>query len=158
MASIFQQWFVKSCMHCMTVLFFISMVWCKIAISLRCLSNDYTTIMGWEDITFSWWNRKRRFNIQQIRTRCGMHVVTKNINYIYGILKYKNFDWTNSIWKVKVNRKNVGNWISMDWSYVLYHTWVWNHGICMCVIVRPRSHMLIVLKKVIPDTTRYDFA
>ena len=40
----------------------------------------------------------------------------------------------------------------------LYHTWVWNRGICMCVIVRPRSHMLIVLKKVIPDTTRYDFA
>ena len=28
-----------------------------------------------------------------------------------------------------------------------YHTWVWNRGICMCVIVRPRSHMLIVLKK-----------
>ena len=41
-------------------------------------------------------------------------------------------------------------------SHVLYHTWVWNRGICMCVIVRPRSHMLIVLKKVIPDTTRYD--
>ena len=41
---------------------------------------------------------------------------------------------------------------------LLYHTWVWNRGICMCVIVRPRSHMLIVLKKVIPDTTRYDFA
>ena len=40
----------------------------------------------------------------------------------------------------------------------LYHNWVWNRGICMCVIVRPRSHMLIVLKKVIPDTTRYDFA
>ena len=40
----------------------------------------------------------------------------------------------------------------------LYHTWVWNRGICMCVIVRPRSHMLIVLKKVIPDSTRYDFA
>ena len=31
-------------------------------------------------------------------------------------------------------------------SMVLYHTWVWNRGICMCVIVRPRSHMLIVLK------------
>ena len=44
------------------------------------------------------------------------------------------------------------------WSVPLYHTWVWNRGICMCVIVRPRSHMLIVLKKVIPDTTRYDFA
>ena len=43
-------------------------------------------------------------------------------------------------------------------SRLLYHTWVWNRGICMCVIVRPRSHMLIVLKKVIPDTTRYDFA
>ena len=43
-------------------------------------------------------------------------------------------------------------------SFILYHTWVWNRGICMCVIVRPRSHMLIVLKKVIPDTTRYDFA
>ena len=42
--------------------------------------------------------------------------------------------------------------------YRLYHTWVWNRGICMCVIVRPRSHMLIVLKKVIPDSTRYDFA
>ena len=42
--------------------------------------------------------------------------------------------------------------------FSLYHTWVWNRGICMCVIVRPRSHMLIVLKKVIPDTTRYDFA
>ena len=26
-----------------------------------------------------------------------------------------------------------------------------------CKIVRPRSHLLIVLKKVIPDTTRYDF-
>ena len=32
-------------------------------------------------------------------------------------------------------------------NVVLYHTWVWNRGICMCVIVRPRSHMLIVLKK-----------
>ena len=40
----------------------------------------------------------------------------------------------------------------------LYHTWVWNRGICMCVIVRPRSHMLIVLIKVIPDTPRYVFA
>ena len=29
---------------------------------------------------------------------------------------------------------------------VLYHIWVWNRGICMCVIVHPRSHMLIVLK------------
>ena len=38
------------------------------------------------------------------------------------------------------------------WRHALYHTWVWNRGICMCVIVRPRSHMLIVLKKVIPDT------
>ena len=46
----------------------------------------------------------------------------------------------------------------MDKLLVLYHTWVRNRGICMCVIVRPRSHMLIVLKKVIPDTTRYDFA
>ena len=43
-------------------------------------------------------------------------------------------------------------------SRLLYHKWVWNRGICMCVIVHPRSHMLIVLKKVIPDTTRYDFA
>ena len=41
---------------------------------------------------------------------------------------------------------------------LLHHTWVWNRGICKCVIVRPRSHMLIVLKKVILDTTRYDFA
>ena len=47
---------------------------------------------------------------------------------------------------------------NLRWKIRLYHTWVWNRGICMCVIVRPRSHMLIVLKKVIPDTTRYDFA
>ena len=33
------------------------------------------------------------------------------------------------------------------WLMLLYHTWVWNRGICMCVIMRPRSHMLIVLKK-----------
>ena len=48
--------------------------------------------------------------------------------------------------------------ITMQKTIILYHTWVWNRGICMCVIVRPRSHMLIVLKKVIPHTTRYDFA
>ena len=35
----------------------------------------------------------------------------------------------------------------LNFSHKLYHTWVWNRGICMCVIVRPRSHMLIVLKK-----------
>ena len=29
----------------------------------------------------------------------------------------------------------------------LYHTWVWNHGICRCVIMRPRSHMMIVRRK-----------
>ena len=43
--------------------------------------------------------------------------------------------------------------IIKSYFQILYHTWVWNRGICMCVIVRPRSHMLIVLKKVIPDTT-----
>ena len=30
---------------------------------------------------------------------------------------------------------------------ILSHAWVWNRRICRCVIVRPRSHMLIVKKK-----------
>ena len=34
--------------------------------------------------------------------------------------------------------------------HTLYHTWVWNRGICRCVIVRPRSHMLIVRRKIVP--------
>ena len=38
-------------------------------------------------------------------------------------------------------------------SQPLYHTWVWNRGICRCVIVRPRSHMLIVRRKIVPITT-----
>ena len=36
---------------------------------------------------------------------------------------------------------------------VLYHTWVWNREICRCVIVRPRSHMLIVRRKIVPIKT-----
>ena len=35
----------------------------------------------------------------------------------------------------------------------LCHTWVWNHGICKCVIVCARSHMLIVRRKMMPTTT-----
>ena len=35
----------------------------------------------------------------------------------------------------------------------IYHTWVWNREICRCVIVRPRSHKLIVRRKIVPFKT-----
>ena len=56
--------------------------------------------------------------------------------------------------------KDLYQWSMLEFyvTNFLYHTWVWNRGICMCVIVRPRSEMLVVLRKVTPATTRYDFA
>ena len=38
----------------------------------------------------------------------------------------------------------------------LYCIWLWNYLICSCVIVRQRSHMLIVRRKMVPATaTKY---
>ena len=34
-----------------------------------------------------------------------------------------------------------------------YHTWVWNRGICRRVIVRPRSHILVMRRRIMPITT-----
>ena len=78
---------------------------------------------------------------------CTSHIL---ISCIY-ILAVDHFDiWYNN---------DGSNWLSLEQSTYcnhpvahkanslwLYHTWVWNLGICMCVIVRPRLHMLIVLK------------
>ena len=73
------------------------------------------------------------------------------------IYKWMNFDQNNTIDHnaLPQNREDMICGTSASLQIILYHTWVWNLGICMCVIVRPRSHMLIVLKKVIPDRTRY---
>ena len=38
------------------------------------------------------------------------------------------------------------------WKVMLYHTWVWNPGICRSVIMHPWSHMLIVRRKIVPTT------
>ena len=52
----------------------------------------------------------------------------------------------------------IGNIINIDTSmFAVIISYLgmksWDLHVC-----HPRSHMLIVLKKVIPDTTRYDFA
>ena len=88
---------------------------------------------------------------------CILHLSV--ISYMLAPIIYyvtRRFQWQLTVQfscSVCIKWRLVLHKICIIMTACLYHTWVWNRGICRCVIVRPRSHMLIVRRKIVPITT-----
>ena len=133
----------------------------ELLLSRWCVNYDDIVIIFWM-VSAVWFRIVYDMNICAMccLVLVRLHLCTANMNSCLGV---HSFDIECHFFSLLISLLMFSTMlvatIAGIYIYIyLYHTWVWNRGICMRVIVRPRSHMLIVLKKVIPDTTRYHFA